>query len=99
MEKTLLHSDEEYFAYCEQNQIGSYTSKRYGSQCCDISNGIKCNEGATLYKGTDYEAHLSIDTKPFHYPCILVYDPFILAYMGVEDVIRGVFIYPENFED
>ena len=34
MEKLLLHSDEEYFTYCEQNQIGCI----YGSQCCDIEN-------------------------------------------------------------
>ena len=38
MEKILLHSDEEYFAYCEQNQIGRI-SRQYGSQCCDIENG------------------------------------------------------------
>ena len=47
MEKKLLHSDEEYFAYCEQNQIG-YISRTYGSQCCDIENGIKCSEGTTF---------------------------------------------------
>ena len=92
MEKKLLHSDEEYFAYCEQNQIG-YISRKYGSQCCDIEDGIKCCEGATLYKGTNYEEYLNFNSKPSHYPCILVY------YDGLDDVIRGMFIYPENFED
>ena len=92
MEKILLHSDEEYFAYCEQNQIGCI-SRTYGSQCCDIENGIKCSEGVTLYKGTGYEEYLQIESKPSHYPCILVYDE------GVDDVIRGMFVYPENFED
>jgi hypothetical protein len=98
MEKILLHSDEEYFAYCEQNQIG-YISRQQGSQSCFIENGVRCRKGVTLYKGTDYEAQLTIDNKPSHYPCILVYEPFILTYIGVEDVIRGMFIYSENFED
>lgn len=92
MEKTLLHSDEEYFAYCEQKQIGSI-SRRYSSQCCDIENGIECSEGVTLHKGTSYEESLHFDSKPSHYPCILVYDE------GLDDVIRGMFIYTENFED
>ena len=92
MEKILLHSDEEYFAYCEQNQIGRI-SRQYGSQCCDIENGTTCQEGATLYKGTIYEEYLLFDSKPTHYPCILVYDE------GVDDVIHGMFIYLENFED
>lgn len=92
MEKKLLHSDEEYFAFCEQNQIGRI-SRKYGSQCCNILNGIECSEGATLYKGTNYEEYLLFDNKPSHYPCILVY------YEGFDDVIRGMFIYPENFED
>lgn len=98
MEKILLHSDEEYFAYCEKNQIG-YISRSQGSQCCFIANGVRYKKDVTLYKGTDYEAQLIINAKPTHYPCILVYEPFILAYMGVEDVIRGMFIYFENFED
>ena len=92
MERILLHSDEEYFDYCEQNQIGRI-SRQYGSQCCDIENGTTCQEGATLYKGTIYEEYLLFDSKPTHYPCILVYDE------GVDDVIRGMFIYLENFED
>ena len=92
MEKILLHSDEEYFAYCEQNQIG-YIYRKYGSQCCDIENGTKCSNGATLYKGTIYEEYLLFDSKPTHYPCILVY------FDGLDDEIRGMFIYPENFED
>ena len=56
MERILLHSDEEYFAYCEQNQIGRI-SRQYGSQCCDIENGTACQEGTTLYKGTTYEEY------------------------------------------
>ena len=92
MEKKLLHSDEEYFAYCEQNQIG-YISRRYGSQCCDIENGIECRNGTTLYKGKSYEEYLKFVSKPSHYPCILVYDE------GVDDVIRGMFIYPKDFID
>lgn len=92
MEKKLLHSDEEYFAYCEENQIG-YIGRTYGSQCCDIENGTECHKGATLYKGTSYEEYLKFNSKPTHYPCILVY------YDGLDDVIRGMFIYPENFED
>lgn len=91
MEKVLLHSDKEYFAYCEQNQIG-YISRIYGSLCCDIENGIKCSEGVVLHKGTTYEEYLKFDSKPSQYPCILVY------YDGLDDVIRGMFIYPENFE-
>ena len=92
MEKKILHSNEEYFAYCEENQIG-HISRQYGSQCCNIENGIKCKNGAILYEGTNYEEYLIFDSKPSHYPCILVYDE------GVDDVIRGMFIYPENFED
>ena len=92
MEKILLHSDEEYFAYCEQNQIG-YIPRTYGSQCCDIENGITCNDVVKLYKGTNYVEWLQIDNKPSHYPCILIYDE------GVDDVIRGMFIYPEDFEE
>lgn len=92
MERILLHSDEEYFAYCEQNQIGRI-SRQYGSQCCDIENGIACQDGVTLYKGTIYEEYLLFDSKPTHYLCILVYDE------GVDDVIHGMFIYLENFED
>ena len=92
MEKKLLHSDEEYFAYCEQNQIG-YISRTYGYQSCFIENSVRCRKGVTLYKGTNNEEYLLFDSKPSHYPCILVYDE------GVDDVIRGMFIYPENFED
>ena len=92
MEKKLLHSDEEYFAYCEQNQIGRI-SRTYGSLCCDIENGTACHEGAVLYKGTNYEENLKFVSKPIQYPCILVY------YDGLDDVIRGMFIYPEDFED
>lgn len=91
MEKVFLQSDEEYFAYCEQNQIGRIP-RRYGSQCCDIENGIKCSEGATLYKGTHYKEYLGFDSKPSHYPCILVY------YDGLDDIIRGMFIYQDEFK-
>ena len=91
MEKILLHSDEEYFAYCEENRIGCI-SRTYGSQCCDIWNGIECREGATLYEGKSYEEYLKFDSKPSQYPCILVYDE------GVDDVIRGMFVYPKDFE-
>jgi hypothetical protein len=92
MEKKLLYSYEEYFAYCEQNQIG-YISRTYGSQCCNIEDGTACNDVAKLYKGINYVEWLQINNKPSHYPCILVY------YKGVDDVIRGMFIYPEDFKD
>lgn len=92
MEKKLLHSDEEYFAYCEQNQIG-HISRTYGSQCCDIENGTECHKGATLYKGTGWEEYLNIDVKPSHYPCVLA------IYEDYEGDFKGIFIYPENFED
>ena len=37
--------------------------------------------------------YLLFDSKPTHYPCILVYDE------GMDDVIHGMFIYLENFEN
>ena len=37
--------------------------------------------------------YLKFDVKPSQYPCILVY------YDGLDDEIRGMFIYLENFEE
>lgn len=92
MEKKLLHSDEEYFAYCKENYIGSI-SRTYGSQCCDIENGVKCENGAILYEGTKCEEYLIFNSKPSHYPCVLA------IYEDYEGNFKGIFIYPENFED
>ena len=43
MEKVLLHSDEEYFDYCEANNLG-HVYRRYGSQSCciDENSSEKC---------------------------------------------------------
>ena len=95
MDKILLHSDEEYFEFCERNQIG-YIARIYTPQSCKIEMGIECNKDVTLYKGTAHEEYLNINVKPFRYPCILALYKDCIG----EDIQNeiGIFIYPEDFE-
>lgn len=87
MEKKLLHSDEEYFDLCESEAIG-YIQRQYGSQSCDIENGIDWSK-FVQYAGE----WIHIEKKPSHYPCIFIYTE------TYEDCYKGQFIYLEDFNN
>ena len=95
MDKILLHSDEEYFEFCEQNQIG-YIPRTYTHQSCYIEMGIECNEGVILYEGTAHEEYLNINVKPARYPCVLALYKDCIGCDILNEI--GIFIYPEDFE-
>ena len=88
MEKKLLHSDEEYFRYCYDNDI--VTISRCG-QYCEIEGGIECNE----WRQVSDIVYERIEQKPSHYPCILTWST---SCDRENDYYSGIIIYPEDFK-
>lgn len=91
MEKVLLHSDEEYFDYCEANNLG-HVYRRYGSQSCCIDENS--SEECEVYRTNKYRECLDITAKPLKYPCIFCWD---LCGSSNDDDTTGIFVYPEDF--
>ena len=91
MEKKLLHSDKEYFDYCIENGIGDI-SRRMCSQMCSIQDGESCSEGTYINDGKEW---LQIDSKPTHYPCVLVWN---LNDDSDHDFYSGIIIYQEDLK-
>jgi len=81
MEKVKFETKEDFLKYCKINEICNIPRK-YGSQWCNFDDGI---ERKTMIDGYNY-----INEEPKKYPCILAFIEYI-------DEIRGMFIYPEDF--
>lgn len=85
MERVLFNSDQEYFQYCIDREIGDV-----GNHLCYLSNceTLKVPHFGVTSKGET----ILIDSKPSHYPCMLVWYT-----NGGGETYRGTFVYHDEF--
>ena len=94
MEKKVLKSDQEYFDYCVENTIG-VIGRKYGSQCSCVGNdgdSVVCSYYHT-YDNDSCPETIVVERKPKKYPCVLCW----MLEEGDNDIYRGAFVYPEDF--
>lgn len=98
MEKKLLTSDEEYFKYCEEHQVGYIDFGGYANYAYIYEDGIECevcNYSKMLKNWND--AVLEVKFKPTHYPCVMI----AIAKSDIDfndNYFYLRFVYKEDFE-
>lgn len=96
MEKVKFETKQCYIDYCKEHEIMNI-SRKYASQYADIDCGLHHDDTRKyIYfhpeNGIDYSKYIM--DEPLKYPCILAWT----CIEGDNDIYRGIFIYPEDFE-
>lgn len=88
MNTVLLETKQDYIDYCVENDVLNIPRK-YASQYTEIDGGIDHD----LYDVISIDGKY-ISSEPLAYPCIFVWT----CIDGNNDIYRGEFIYPGDFE-
>ncbi len=93
-EKKLLKSEQEYFDYCVNNDIGSIHGTYSSSYCyLDDDSSKKCNE---FFSHVFQREVLNVIYKPKKYPCIFTWH---CEEISNHKRYYGFFVYQEDFKE
>jgi hypothetical protein len=93
MRKVLLNSEDEYFKYCTEHNVGRIMDGNDGSPFTDavVAFGDTC-----CYVVERKDApNLCVGVKPKSYPCIMVWEWIVDVNRGLD--CKRAFIYEDDF--